>query len=91
MQYVIQIQFENNGPPGGIGFLVRSYPVTEQHPIVEPPPAHRVQAILTNTTSYNEIVAAYNEYGWPDVKFSYDAEAETISSTGQVVETWPIN
>lgn len=88
-QYVIQIQFEENSV--GIGWLAKSFEVSEEYPIPEVVPAHRVQAVLTNTNSYNEIVSAYEQYEWPGIQFSYDEQAETISCTGEYIHTWPID
>jgi hypothetical protein len=88
-QYVIQIQTEENGL--GIGWLAKSFEVSVESPIPEHVPANRIQIIMTNTESYSEIVATYEQYKWPDVKFSADEEAETISCTGEKTKTWPIN
>jgi hypothetical protein len=88
-QYVIQIQFEANGI--GVGWLAKSFKVTEEYPVPEVVPPHRVQAILTNTESFDEIVAAYAQYGWPGVQFSYDEGEGTISCTGEYEHTWDIN
>lgn len=85
-QYVIQIQDEENGI--GVGWLAKSFEVTEEHPIPGTVPDHRVQVILTNTTSFNEIVETYRAYGYPAVTFSYNDVAETISSAGAYVHTW---
>ena len=88
-QYVIQIQDKESKPEPGIGWLAKSFEVSETSPIPETWPDSRVQVVLTNTDSYDGIVAAYNTYNYPGVLFSYDAEAETISCTGKVTNTWP--
>ena len=91
-EYVIQIQEKEAPPPEvGVGWLAKSFQVNETCPIPETWPTDRTQIILTNSSSYDAIVRAYNEYGWPAVLFSYDSEAETISCTGKETNTWPIN
>ena len=85
-QYVIQIQTAPNGV--GVGWLVRSFIVSEESPIPTDIPSNIVQVILTNTTSYNGIVAGYGEYT-KDAIFSYDDVAEIINCTGAVTDSWP--
>jgi hypothetical protein len=87
-QYVIQIQTEDNGV--GIGWLAKCFEVTQEYPIPSEVPANRVQVIMTNTSNFNEIVEAYNEYT-TQLTFSYDSEQETISCAGAYTHTWNIN
>jgi hypothetical protein len=87
-QYVIQIQTSENGE--GIGWLARSFEVTEAEPIPVNVPINREQIVMTNTTSFDEIVAAYNQYT-TQLFFSYDESAGTISCAGSIVDTWDIN
>lgn len=82
-QYVVQIRNSD-------GWLKKIFIVTEKHPIPPDPPAGITQIIMTNTTSYMEIVIAYDQYT-TQLVFSYDEGAGTISCTGPLVETWPIN
>jgi len=86
-QYVIQIQVSDNGQ--GVGWLAKSFEVTEEAPIPAVVPSNRVQVIMTNTTNFNEIVAAYKQYT-TQLIFSYDEGAGTISCTGPVTETWDV-
>jgi len=87
-QYVIQIQTIENGL--GIGWLAKSFEVTPEYPIPTNVPSNRVQVILTNTTSFNEIVAVYDQYTTAAI-FSYDQPAGTINCTGAVTDSWPID
>ena len=89
-QYVVQIQTEANGE--GVGWLAKSFEVTAENPIPPPAdvPANREQVILTNTDSYNGIVAAYSEYGTEAI-FSYDEPGGMIDVTGAVTDSWPID
>jgi hypothetical protein len=88
-QYVIQIQVEENG--AGVGWLAKSFEVTEEDPIPSYVAPNRIQIILTNTTSFNEITATYDQYSYPGVKFSYNEPTGEISCTGDYVHTWPID
>jgi len=88
-QYVIEIQVEENGI--GVGWLAQSFEITKDTPIPSVVPDNRIQKILTNTQSFNEIVAIYEGYRWPAIKFSTTEEAETISCIGEYEHTWPIN
>ena len=82
-QYVIQIQDSN-------GWLAKCFTVTEESPIPSTVPTGRTQDVMTNTTSYDEIVADYNQYTTALV-FSYDQPADQISVTGPVTNTWDAN
>lgn len=83
--YLIQIRDSD-------GLLIKSYEINAQHPArpTPPPPPDRTQVIMTNANSFNAIVAAYNQYT-SGLVFSYDDQAETISCTGEISDTWPIN
>ncbi len=87
-EYVIQIQTAKNGL--GVGWLAKSFEVTEQTPIPEHVASNRVQVIMTNGTSYNEIVAVYAEYKTAAL-FSYDEPGEKIDCAGAYTGSWPIN
>ncbi len=87
-QYVLQIQTEGNGV--NIGWLTKSFEVTEKYPIPAIVPDKRQQVILTNSTSFNAIVGVYSQYRNTAI-FSYDAPGAEINCTGPVTDTWPIN
>ena len=87
-EYVVQIQISDNGE--GIGWLAKSFEVTEETPIPSTVPSNRVHVILTNTDSFNSIVDVYNEYT-TDAIFSYDEPGAKIDCTGPVTDSWPIN
>jgi len=87
-QYVIQIQVAENGV--GVGWLAKSFEVTPDAPIPEHVPENRVQVIMTNTDSFNGIMAVYNEYTTAAI-FSYDEPEGLINCTGAVTDSWPIN
>lgn len=87
-QYVIQIQTETNGL--GVGWLAKSFKVTEKCPIPSNVPANRVQVILTNAASFGGIIAAYAEHTTAAI-FSYDEPGAKIDCSGAVTDSWPIN
>ena len=87
-QYVIQIQIKDNG--AGIGWLAKSFKVTQETPIPENVPSNRVQVVMTNTNSYDAIVAAYVQYTTTAI-FSYDEPGAKIDCAGAVTDSWPIN
>ena len=88
-QAVIQIQTEPNGL--GPGWLAKSFIVSEENPIPTSWSPNRVQIVMTNIDSFNDIKEKYEKYGWPDIQISYDEQAETISCSGAYEHTWPIN
>jgi len=85
-QFVIQIQTEENGL--GIGWLAKSFEVSEDAPIPETWPSNRAQVVMTNETSFDEIVAVYQQYKTAAI-FSYDEPSETINCTGAYTGSWP--
>jgi len=87
-QYLIQIQTAPNGV--GVGWLAKSFVVSESSPIPTSWPANRVQVVMTNTDSYTEIVAVYAEYR-ENAIFSYDAETGKINCSGAYTGSWDIN
>jgi hypothetical protein len=87
-QYVIQIQVAENG--AGVGWLAKCFEVTEQAPIPSVVPSNRVQVIMTNTASFNSIVAVYDQYTTAAI-FSYDEPGAKIDCSGAVIDSWPIN
>lgn len=87
-QYVIQIQIAENGV--GIGWLAKCFTVTPETPIPTQVPANREQIIMTNTDSFNSIVAVYEQYTTAAI-FSYDETGAKIDCTGPVTDSWPIN
>lgn len=87
-QYVIQIQTEENGVC--VGWLAKSFEVTPEAPIPEVVPDNRAQAVLTNSESFNGIVAVYNQYRDAAI-FSYDEPGAKIDCSGAVTDSWPID
>jgi hypothetical protein len=83
-EYVVQIRND--------GWLALSFEVGPGKPIPSPEdiPPDCEQVILTNTTSYNAIVAVYNQYTTAAV-FSYDEPGAKIDCSGPVTDSWPIN
>lgn len=73
------------------GYLYVAGKIDAEHPV----PAEKLdnveQILMTNTTSFNEIVAAFRKYGGPNLVYSYDSEAETISVSGAYSKTWNID
>ncbi len=59
-EYVIWIQTVANGL--GVGWLAKNFEVSVEDPVPATVPANREQVVLTNTASYNSIVAVYEEY-----------------------------
>jgi hypothetical protein len=82
-QYVLEIRDSD-------GWLEYCFEVTEDAPIPDPPAPGCTLVVMTNTTNYDEIVAAYDAYT-TQLAFSYDEGAGTVSCSGPVVETWDIN
>ncbi len=88
-QYVIQIQVKENG--NKVGWLAKSFKVTPTSPIPTSWSPLFVQVVLTNTQSFNEIVAVYAEYKL-DVIFGYDDEpVKKIYCGGAVTKEWPVD
>ena len=87
-QYVVQIQIEENGL--GIGWLAKCFEVSAESPIPGSWPTNREQIVMTNTNSFNAIVAVYDEYTTNAI-FSYDERGAKIDCTGAVTDSWPIN
>lgn len=77
-QYVLQIR-ENDG------WLAKNFEVTEDTPIPGKVPSDRIQIIMTNTTNFYEISAAYDEYN-KNLIFSYSDP--DISCVGAYSHTW---
>jgi hypothetical protein len=77
-QYVLQIR-------EGDGWLAKSFEVTEKSPVPSTVPVGRVQIIMTNTQSFDEIVSAYAQHA-TNLVFSYiDPD---ISCSGAYAHTW---
>jgi len=87
-KYIIQIQVADNGLK--IGWLAKSFEVSDESPIPKTWPANRAQIEMTNTSNFNEIMAAYDEYA-TELSFSHDEETGTISCTGAINKTWSID
>ena len=85
-QYVIQIQIEPNGE--GVGWLAKSFEVSESKPIPAIVPSNRIQIVMTNTTSYNAIVEVYKEH---TIKAIFSQNGTDIDCTGAVTNSWPID
>ena len=81
-QYVLEIRDD--------GWLECSFTVTEESPVPETPPTGCTQVVMTNTDSYNAIVAAYDQYT-TQLIFSYDEPGEKIDCAGAITDSWPIN
>ena len=90
-QYVLQI-CDDETKCEKVGWLVKNFEVTPEQPIPSEVPAGRIQVVMTNTTSYNEISAVYDQYDGEAV-FVYDEQAATIECTypPEAAKTWPIN
>lgn len=86
-QYVIQIQNASNGV--SVGWLAKSFEVTSETPIPTIVPSNREQVILTNTDSFNGIIAVYREYTNAAI-FSYDEPGGKIDCTGAVTDSWSV-
>jgi hypothetical protein len=78
-QYVLQIQKDIVEGSVTKGILNKCYEVTEEYPIrpAEQIPDNRIQIVITDTTLFNNAVAAYNvdtinvQYTWDDPNLTW--------------------
>ena len=80
-QYVIQIRISD-------GWLAKYFKVTDEYPIPTEIPSGRIQVIMTNTTSYNDIVTTYNQY---TTSLIFVENIPNIDCSGAVTDSWPID
>jgi len=82
LEYVIQIQTSD-------GWLAKSFKVTPEFPIPTNIPIGRVQVVMTNTISFKEIEAVYNEHTTAAI---FSQNGSNIDVTfGAVTKSWPID
>lgn len=82
-EYVIQIRDSD-------GWLAVAFEVTNGNFVPQESPLGFTQVIITNTASYNNIINAYKEHT-TNLSFSYDEQAETVSCSGSLNDTWNID
>jgi len=86
-QYVIQI-LDVATPDFPVGWLAKSFEVTAEYPIPTEIPANRTQVVMTNTSSFNSIVSAYNIYTTTAV---FALNSPNIDVSGPITDSWPID
>ena len=80
-QYVIQIRDLD-------GWLAKSFEVSAEYPIPGNVPTGRTQVVMTNTISFNGIVAVYAQY---TIAAIYVDNPPNIDVSGAVTDSWPID
>jgi len=87
MGYLIQYLNTARGSYN-IGWLVTAFIVTTEHPIPTDIPSDCTQVELTNATSYNAIVANYEQY---TTSSAFVKNGTDIDVSGPVTDSWPID